>query len=209
MKNIIALSFVMLAAATFTFAQQKTETLKVAGNCGMCKKTIEKSAKEAGASYALWNKDSKMLTIKYNTASTNKKKIESKIAEAGYDTPDFKATDEAYSKLDGCCQYEREGSAKEKTMSCCSEKCDMKDGKCADMATCKEKGCCKDEAACKEKGCCSKETPGTVAAGKPAAGHDKMEMSGCCEKGKTDMTAGKTKAAAKCEKGTACCDKAQ
>ena len=199
----------MLAFSAFTFAQQKTETLKVSGNCGMCKKTIEKSAKEAGASYALWNKETKMLTVKYSSTGTNKNKIESKIAAAGYDTPDIKATDEAYSKLDGCCQYERETAATEKKMACCSGKCDMKDGKCADMAACKEKGCCKDEAACKEKGCCSKETPGSVAAGGMQHGKDKMEMSDCCEKGKSTAEAGKTKAAAECSKDKSCCEKTQ
>ena len=204
MKKIFALSIAMLACATFTFAQQKTDNMKVAGNCGMCKKTIEKSAKEAGATYALWNKDSKVLTVKYNSASTSKTKIEQKIAGAGYDTPDFKASEEAYSKLDGCCQYERETAATEKKMACCTEKCEMKDGKCADMAACKEKGCCKDEAACKEKGCCSKETPGTVASGGMQHGKDKMEMSDCCEKGKT-ATADKSKAT--CDKEKSCCDK--
>ncbi len=209
MKKIFALSIAMLTCATFTFAQQKTENLKVAGNCGMCKKTIEKSAKEAGATYALWNKDSKVLTVKYNSASTSKTKIEQMIAGAGYDTPDFKATDEAYSKLDGCCQYARETANTEKKMACCTEKCEMKDGKCADMAACKEKGCCKDEAACKEKGCCSKETPGTVASGGMQHGKDKMEMSSCCEKDKSATAADKTKKAATCEKGMSCCDKAQ
>lgn len=209
MKNIFSIAIVMLAMTSSAFAQQKTETLKVSGNCGMCKKTIEKSAKEAGATYARWDKESKMLTVKYSSNATNTKKIEEKIAAAGYDTPDIKATDEAYNKLDGCCQYERASATAEKTMSCCSEKCEMKDGKCADMAACKEKGCCKDQAACKEKGCCSKETPGTVAAAGTVNGHDKTDMSGCCEKGKTDAAAGKAKASGKCEKGKSCCDKAQ
>ena len=61
-----------MAVAMAGFAQlAKTENLKVSGECGMCKKKIEKAAKEGGASYALWDVDTKILTIKYNSATTN------------------------------------------------------------------------------------------------------------------------------------------
>jgi copper chaperone CopZ len=105
MKSFL-LSFVLLSIVSTGFAQAKTETLKVSGECGSCKKKIEAAAKKAGASYAVWDVDTKELTIKYNT-SVNSAKIQKAIADAGYDTPDYKATDEAYNKLDGCCQYER------------------------------------------------------------------------------------------------------
>jgi hypothetical protein len=158
MKTIRIFSVItlLMAITASGFAQtSKTETLQVAGECGMCKKKIEKAAKDAGATYALWNKDTKILTVKYNSATTNTAKIEQKIAEVGYDTPGFKATDEAYNKLDECCQYDR--VAMDKKMSCCSEKCEMKDGKCKDEAACKDMDCCKDPAVCKDKGCCNKD----------------------------------------------------
>src|SRR4029078_9757670 len=104
MKSLM-LSFIFIAIASFSFAQTKTETLKVAGECSSCKKKIESAAKKAGASYAVWDVDSKELTIKYKSTSTNSAKIQKAIAAVGYDTPDFKATDEAYNKLDDCCQY--------------------------------------------------------------------------------------------------------
>lgn len=154
MKTLkIFFSFLLLSFATISFAQTKTENFKVAGECGMCKKKIEKTAKAAGASYAVWNTDSKMLTVKYASAATSKAKIEEAIAGAGYDTPDVKATSEAYSKLDECCQYERT-TATAAAACCDSEKCTqagcMKDGKCsADAACCKESGCDK-------KDCCKK-----------------------------------------------------
>lgn len=89
------------------FAQsKKTETFNVSGNCGMCKSNIEKAAKSAGASYADWNEDSKKLTVKY-AKNTTTAKIQQKIAEAGYDNAGAKASEEAYNKLHGCCQYER------------------------------------------------------------------------------------------------------
>src|SRR5689334_4524044 len=100
-------SFLLIAITSAGFAQAKTETFKVSGECGSCKKKIESAAKKAGASYAVWNIDSKELTIKYNSTSTNTAKIQKAIAVVGYDTPDYKASDEAYNKLDDCCQYER------------------------------------------------------------------------------------------------------
>jgi periplasmic mercuric ion binding protein len=116
MKSLI-LSFVFIAIASIGFAQTKTETLKVSGECSSCKKKIESAAKKAGASYAVWDVDSKELTIKYNSTSTDNVKIQKAIAAVGYDTPDFKATEEAYNKLDKCCQYDRASATENKSDS--------------------------------------------------------------------------------------------
>lgn len=140
-------SFLMLAF-TQVMAQEKTEKIKVAGECGMCKKKIEKAAKTAGASFAEWDKSAKMLTVKYADAA-DKSKIEHAVAKAGYDTENVKATDAAYADLDDCCKYERKSSAKMEKCSNCTEAC-MKDGKC----THPEKDCCKKKA--DGKSCCSK-----------------------------------------------------
>jgi periplasmic mercuric ion binding protein len=187
MKTLRIFPFItlFLAVAGFCFAQTKTETMKVSGNCAICKKKIETAAKNAGAATALWNKDTKILTVKYNSSSTNQAKIQQNIADAGYDTPDFKAPDNAYNNLDACCQYERD-AAKNDNMHCAST-CEMKDGKCADMAACKDKGCCKDEASCKEKGCCSKEATTGNMMGASHKQEGKMAMScgdskSCCKK---------------------------
>jgi periplasmic mercuric ion binding protein len=189
----------MLAAASAIFAigasaQTKTETFKVSGNCGMCKTKIEKAAKEAGAKEASWNADAKTITVTYKSSTTNAAKIQTSIAEAGYDNEGAKATEGAYNKLHACCQYEREASMSSKKASCCTGKCEMKDGKCADMAACKEKGCCKDEAACKASGCCSDKQ----------MGHEKMD---CC-KGKCEMKDGKCADMAACKEKGCCKDEA-
>ncbi len=151
--KIFFLSFAFIFASTIAFAQTKSETFKVAGECGMCKKKIEKAAKSAGASFAVWNADSKELTVKYNSSSSNAAKIQQAIAAVGYDTPEYKTTDEAYEKLDECCKYERTSAPADH--SCCKDKkCEsaqcMKDGKCA-----KDMSCCKDSG-CSEKDCCKK-----------------------------------------------------
>lgn len=150
----LILTSILCLAMVQVSAQSKTEKFKVAGECGMCKKKIEKAAKDAGASYALWNTESKELTVKYASTSSNKAKISKAIANVGYDTPDFKATDEAYNSLHDCCKYERKGTADGDHKCCGSEKCDhsscMKDGKCThDMSCCKDSGCDK-------KDCCKK-----------------------------------------------------
>ncbi len=90
------------------FAQtSKTETFKVYGNCGTCKKHIETAAKVPGVSKAEWNKDTKMMTLTYDPAKISSDDIQKKIAAVGYDTQKFKGDDKAYSKLDECCQYDR------------------------------------------------------------------------------------------------------
>ena len=62
--KIFSIVFVCCAIATTSFAQKtKTETFQVSGNCGMCESKIEKAAKEAGATYAEWNKDQRLLLL--------------------------------------------------------------------------------------------------------------------------------------------------
>src|SRR5688572_6048878 len=80
-----------------------TETFKVAGNCGMCKKTIETATKVKGVKSAEWNETSKVLTVKYDKGKTNADLLLRNVAYAGYDNERFLAPDEAYNKLHGCC----------------------------------------------------------------------------------------------------------
>ena len=114
----IILSFVFIIATVFTASAQKKadptakkETFKVWGECGMCKKTIEKAAKSSGATTANWDVDSKKLTVTYSTDKTSNQKIQEAIAAAGYDTRDLVADNNAYDKLDECCKYDRKAAA--------------------------------------------------------------------------------------------------
>lgn len=112
----IVLSFIFIIATAFTTNAQSTktdkkETIPVSGECGMCKKTIEKAAIGAGATTANWSEKKKKLTVAYNTEKTSNQKIQEAIAAAGYDTRDFKANDAAYNDLDECCKYDRKKDA--------------------------------------------------------------------------------------------------
>jgi len=110
MKTKVILSMIVVAmfSVTTAFGKNKTEKFKVYGNCGMCKKTIEKAAKSVeGVSTADWNEESKLMQVSFDDSKTDVHKIHMAIAKAGYDTEMHKASDKAYSKLPGCCQYDR------------------------------------------------------------------------------------------------------
>lgn len=141
--SIITILIFALFSSANSFAQTATkdETIKVWGNCGMCKKTIEKAATNAGATAADWNEDSKELKVSYATDKTSSDKIQKEIAKSGYDTQGFTAPDKAYDKLHGCCKYDRKATTA--TACCDNATC----GKAGD--DCKAKECCKDKSCCK------------------------------------------------------------
>lgn len=111
------LKFALLTIATIlyvanTYAQipaktnaTKTETIKVSGNCGMCKDRIEAAANVAGVTKADWDKSTKMLTLVYNPATVKSDDVQKKIAAVGHDTEKFKADTKTYNNLPGCCKY--------------------------------------------------------------------------------------------------------
>lgn len=114
MKSIILMASVVLFSTVTSQAQiknAKTETVKVYGNCEMCESTIEK-ANDKKTAKVDWNKDTKLATITYDSKKTDVDAVLKNIALAGYDNEKYLAPDEAYNKLDGCCQYDREKKAK-------------------------------------------------------------------------------------------------
>jgi periplasmic mercuric ion binding protein len=115
MKTKVLSLIAMFVLGTFTvFAGEKTEKFKVKGNCGMCEKRIEKAANSVeGVQTADWNKESKLIEVKFDDAKTSIDKIEMAIAKAGHDTPNRKAKDEVYDKLHSCCKYDRSEKEKE------------------------------------------------------------------------------------------------
>ena len=112
MKSIskILVAITILLSFTSCNAQiknAKTETVKIYGNCDMCEKTIEKAGNLKKIAKVDWNVDTKMATITYDSKVTNQDAILKRIALSGYDSDKFLAPDNAYSKLPGCCQYDR------------------------------------------------------------------------------------------------------
>ena len=107
--KLIPITFCLTLFSFIASAQEnKTDTIKVYGNCGMCKATIEKSLKKKDGVFSKnWNKESKMLTVTYDPSKITIQKIGEKVAAAGYDNQYAIAPDEAYNNLHSCCQYER------------------------------------------------------------------------------------------------------
>jgi periplasmic mercuric ion binding protein len=86
----------------------KTETFKVWGNCDLCKARIEKAVKIEGVTNADWSTKTKLLTVTFDPSKTNKDALSKKLALAGHDTEKYKATEDVYANLPGCCHYERD-----------------------------------------------------------------------------------------------------
>jgi len=191
MKTLSVFAFIIcslfisqpISAQTLTI-----ETIKVWGNCGMCKTTIEKAAKSAGATKANWDADTKELQVSYAGNKTSSNAIQQAIAKKGYDTQDLTGDDKAYDKLHSCCKYDRKGEAANSTKKCCDE------------ATCKmDPNGCKDNKACADKGCCK------------SASLDKNDSKKCCASADGKMKCGSGMASCKHDHAAAdkkCCDEA-
>lgn len=96
----------VLAVSNEGEVKEKNEFF-VKGNCGSCKARIEKAAKDAGADSAEWDAEKQTVQLQFDEKKTSADKILLKIAEVGHDNEKYKTTDEVYSKLPGCCLYDR------------------------------------------------------------------------------------------------------
>lgn len=111
LKNIIAIF--LLSSSLYSHAQNTamtTQTVKISGNCGMCKKTIEKSGNSADSKVD-WNEDNQTAKVSFNAEKTSLDAVLKNIALAGYDNEKYLAPTTTYAELHGCCQYDRTLSA--------------------------------------------------------------------------------------------------
>jgi outer membrane receptor for ferrienterochelin and colicin/copper chaperone CopZ len=104
----------MLCLALFSlisYAQDKkgenlrTTIFKVHGACEQCKDRIENAIKVKGVKEGVWDVDTKMLTLVYDTTIISLEKIQNKILATGHDVEDKKAKDIVYKALPACCHY--------------------------------------------------------------------------------------------------------
>jgi mercuric ion binding protein len=109
MKQIILVLAVLVSSLSFAQNKNAKATFKVDGVCGMCKDRIEKGAlKTKGVKSALWNIETKQLSVIFNEEKTSVETISKKVAAVGHDTKIIKATDEAYASVHPCCKYRDE-----------------------------------------------------------------------------------------------------
>jgi outer membrane receptor for ferrienterochelin and colicins len=107
-KSIFLLSFLLITL--FIQGQESThaniaKSIKVFGACEQCKSRIENSLKLKGIKKAIWDVDSQMLDLVYDSAIITLNKIENKIIAVGHDLENKKAKDIIYKELPACCHY--------------------------------------------------------------------------------------------------------
>jgi len=114
MKKVI-LSMAVIAALAFTSCKNEARkeikttstevsaatiktnlTFGVRGNCGMCKKTIEKAANSVeGVASAVWDVDQKKIDISFDDGKIDALVIHKAIAASGYDTEQMAGNEQA------------------------------------------------------------------------------------------------------------------
>ena len=104
---LLVLMIPLLSCGKKVPAGAKTDTFKVWGNCGMCKRTIEKSLRIDGVYKASWDRETKMITVSYDPNKISLDSIHKRIAAVGYDNDSYKADKADYDGLHECCKYER------------------------------------------------------------------------------------------------------
>ena len=100
------LLLVAVALTTVSVHAQKAElTFGVSGLCGMCEDRIEAAFDQKGIVAADYNLETKQLHVVYKAKKWNEEKLHKLATGVGHDTDKFKATDEQYANMHGCCKY--------------------------------------------------------------------------------------------------------
>ena len=112
MKKIILLVLACIFSLSMVAQEKKSKNkkveFKVAGNCGMCEKRIEKAAYSVkGVKSAEWHSEHGDIHLVIDETKCSKEDVAKAIAAVGHDTEFIKAKDEVYDALHGCCMYER------------------------------------------------------------------------------------------------------
>ena len=98
MKKILLI--LMMAATLGVYAKNVTQQILVKGECDMCKDKIEKALDISGISFAEWDVESKMLTVRYNNRKISEDQIHETISNLGYATDKLAANETNQKALD-------------------------------------------------------------------------------------------------------------
>jgi len=109
--KLFFLSIIFFTTSSVVLGQSKivTASIKVYGNCKMCKKRIETALDHVGIKKAIWDPQTKNLEVVYNSSKITELEICKLVAAVGHDTDAVKASDEAYALLPYCCLYRDHG----------------------------------------------------------------------------------------------------
>lgn len=110
MKKYFLLSLIGLTLLHISAIAQQSDTtvqITVQGNCDQCKDRIESAAKLNGVTNAVWDEETKKLSLTYNPVLVTLERIEKKIVSVGHDVEQLKADEKVYKKLPACCKYRK------------------------------------------------------------------------------------------------------
>ena len=82
-----------------------SHNFKVFGACEQCKARIELAVKIKGVKTGIWDVETQMLSIEYDSTLVSLDKIQNKILAVGHDLDSKKAKDIIYTQLPACCHY--------------------------------------------------------------------------------------------------------
>ena len=108
MKKVTFIFLLVIPIISFSQTKEKNarDTFEVSGNCEMCKKRIESATLSLkGVKYVSWSPQSKNFSIIYNSTKVSIDDVKKRIADVGHDNSLYKATNEVYENLHGCCKY--------------------------------------------------------------------------------------------------------
>lgn len=108
MKYAILISVFLMIISFMSCKNNQVKTeVHVWGNCDIAKFKIDSAAKLKGVSYASWNKESRLLSLTFDSTEVSLDNILKSVAMAGFDNERYMADDYAYQQLPDSCQYER------------------------------------------------------------------------------------------------------
>lgn len=119
MKNIFLA--VLMVGTLGVAAKTITKTILVKGECGKCKDKIEAALDMPGVSFAEWNKETKMLTVRFNDKKISEDDIHKTVSNIGYATDKMEANKASQAALADCCKP-KEVKACGTQKGCCSSK---------------------------------------------------------------------------------------
>ena len=113
------LLLVVVALTAVSAQAQKAElTFGVSGLCGMCEDRIEAAFDQKGIVAADYDLEKKTIHVVYKTKKWDEERLHKLATGVGHDTDKYKADDELYANIHGCCKY--------RNPKACSDSCGEK-----------------------------------------------------------------------------------
>ena len=105
MMTRFLLLVVMALTAVYAQAQKAELTFGVSGLCGMCEDRIEAAFDQKGIVAADYDLEKKTIHVVYKTKKWDEERLHKLATAVGHDTDKYKADDEVYANIHGCCKY--------------------------------------------------------------------------------------------------------